>query len=350
MNISDQFIISNLKKNPEVRLKVIHLIEESFNYTDNYRFEIDFYPLVAPSNAANNNILIEKSTGNVVAHIGVLPRFLKNKDMLIPIVLMGAMVIQKNKRGQGIFRLFLEHIIKSYEQNCALLLLWSNLSELYNKFDFYEAGLVYQTGNKDFDSELLSAVYNKTTFQKLNDFQFNSIKQLYEQMSDHDISLIHRSDNDWESIKNISSTDLYLLNEDGMINGYFCVHKGHDLRNIIHEIVFISENKENLIETLRDYKLWLTPNLSKFSKEATPFYTGFFRPGNQNRFNDFLSNWSNHEIEVIQIKDNLISYKHLNEPLIDTTDLFLKKIFGPDPFFKGYPYGYPVYISGLDSI
>ena len=53
---------------------------------------------------------------------------------------------------------------------------------------------------------------------------------------------------------------------------------------------FKISSKENLIETLRDYKLWLTPNLSKFSKEATPFYTGFFRPGNQNRFNDFLNN------------------------------------------------------------
>ncbi|OFZ27100.1 MAG: hypothetical protein A2381_10610 [Bdellovibrionales bacterium RIFOXYB1_FULL_37_110] len=350
MNISDHFIISNLKKNPEVRLKVIHLIEESFNYTNRNQFKIDFYPLIAPSNAINNHILIEKSSGDVVAHIGVLPRFLKNKDMLIPIILMGAMVVQKNKRGQGLFRLFLESIIKSYEPNCALMLLWSNLTGLYNKFNFYEAGIIYQTGNNDFDHQLLSKIYDRTSFSKLNDAQFNSIKKLYDQMSDHDLSLIHRSDNDWESIKKITSTDLYLLTEDDIINGYFCVHKGHDLENIIHEIVFISENKESLIETLRSYKLWLTPNLSKPSKEATPFYTAFFRPGNQNRFNDFLNNWSNHEIEVVQIMDNLISYKHLNEPLMDTTDLFLKKIFGPDPFFKGYPYGPLIYISGLDSI
>ena len=133
---------------------VFSLIESEFFYAQEFSFAIDFAPLVNPNNFDNCFLVIEKETRTLAAHLGVLPRIMtKNKNDL-PVIMIGGIVTKKNHRNKNLFRGLMTYIENKFENKAALAFLWSDLENIYEKFSFFRAGGIIETGKGVITSRL----------------------------------------------------------------------------------------------------------------------------------------------------------------------------------------------------
>ncbi|MCK5071861.1 MAG: GNAT family N-acetyltransferase [Bacteriovoracaceae bacterium] len=351
MKTKARYIHTTLKKRPELRDETIELIEECFGYQQPYSYEVDFLHLMNKKNMNQCFIVYDSKEQKVVSHAGVNLRLIGNSDFQIQSALMGGMATHPDYQGQGHFKSLFENVLHHYENKVSLFILWSNLDKLYAKFGFHEAGGQLETGKLPFNESQLNINFKKTKFSKLDYKNFKLIRDIYELDTSREYTTIMRSNIDWENIKNINSTDLYLCyNKNGNFDGYFCVGKGFDLQGIIHETGFYPEVRNQYFEKLAKYKMWLPQKNTWKPDNGYLLYLALFRPGNTSLFKNMVAAWSKNDILINKYDGNIVSYNHLGEPLIDTMEEFLKKLFGPEPFFEGFNYGPPLFFSGLDSV
>ena len=140
--------------------------------------------------------------------------------MTSPIALLGGISVHKDFRGKGLFKRLMDHVICTYENKVSLFILWSDLKELYNKFNFYEAGLVFQTGDMNLsENKSIEVFFEKTKLSNLNQSEIQELRIIYESYSEENLTYIERGDKHWEILKNITSCDLYLFKRKGKIQG-----------------------------------------------------------------------------------------------------------------------------------
>lgn len=250
----------NLATHPQFRLPVLQLIEKNFQYKEPFHFECDFYPLLAPTNQTNNHILLDDH--RLVGHIGVCLREWGN----FKVAFIGGIAVDENYQKQGHFKTLMQHVLTQYEKKCETFILWSDLHSLYEKFGFKAHEGLIQTGEFAFNKP---NIYEESTWNKLNNEEWNDIKNLYVTMAKNFVTL-KREEQDWKNVAQMSSTRLFLKrNANGKILAYFCVGKGQDLTDIIHEIAFASnEIKLKLYKDLAQFKLWLPQSEKKYFPEA----------------------------------------------------------------------------------
>jgi hypothetical protein len=332
---------TTLARHPQLFKETNSLIERSLNYPSTENFAVDFYPVMNPQNFKNNHILYNNE---VMAHIGVNFRELIGREITLPVALFGGVAVKDKHRGQGYLKLLLNQLIKKHEKEVGLFILWSDLTQLYQKFDFFPAG-VFIDNNLE---EIFPKHYTKTKFNRLNSKDLKQIQMIYSNVLCQEYFTFKRDNNHWPMIKNIDSTDLYLSrNEKGDITSYFCRGKGGDLKGVIHEVGYLPENREQVLKDLSSSRLW-RPTLGKEGEDLK--FLGLFRIGNPKIFGDFLLKRSNGDLRLIDVKNNLVTFGFNHVKYSLPSEDFLQYIFGPFPPKEFENFACKLFFSGLDSI
>lgn len=325
--------ITTLKQSPNFYDQCIKLIEKSFGYQNENKFDIDFYPLMQQNNHHNCFLIIENNL--VVAHIGVLIKeiIINNKNHILNFY--GAIAVADSMRGKGLFKKLFKEVL-SKNQNCSLHLLWSNKIELYKKFSFYPAILQFEYPKTNNHNKS----FIKSNYHLLNYQEQQQIQNLYHNDFEYRIK---RTSNDWDNISKITSTDLYIKKINNNIENYFFMNKGADLTNVIHEYGFINENE---LSQMQSYgKIW-TCNQFKI-KDLVSQYSSLIAVGKN--FKEFIKDYTFNKVKVINNTNTDVTFSYNNDTFNFSTSEFLTGILGPGQF-EELKFCKPLYICGLDSI
>lgn len=339
--------ISTLKESPEYRQAVIKLIENAFDYDPNFHFDIDFYPLTSEDNAANCFILLDDKQ-RVIGHIGTLPKKLANNGRSLPVILIGGIAIDPDHRGKGLLNELLPYVINKYNDSTALFILWGQLVEMYEKYNFHPAiGLLEQSPSYENNETL-----EETTLQKLSTKDKEQIQKIYNDITSNQFTTILRDAKDWMAIEKIISSKLYLgRNEKNEIEFYFFKGKGQDLQNVIHEFGYRDANsREKLFSILNNEMTWVPEGLIEDFPLAQLCSSALIRIGSTTLFRQFIEEWSHGEITVFNLDENEIEFEFHNNLYDFQLKEFFTMIFGPNPAHELQNFFRPVFISGLDSI
>lgn len=337
---------TNLAQNPELYNETVRLIEKSFNYPPGHSFEDDFYNLLTPINHKHNHILVDGD--KVVAHIGVNLKEVAKDEISCLVAFIGGVAVNEDYRGQGHFKTLFNYVIEKYSENCAFFLLWSDKSELYKKYDFYEFGAVTQLGQKEEDEDYFNSLgFKKTKLKSLKEEEIKKLHKLYK----HNVSgylAPKRTPRSWDTISNIVTTDLYIQKDNREITNYFFINKGFDLPGVIHENSFFKD--EPLLEKFKEYKLWLPEKHSTYMESSASLYTGIIKIANTALFSDFIRKIFSNDLLISEVIDNNVEFSFKEEDFTLPLDEFVHFILGPHPAEEFLPYGNWFFIPGLDSI
>lgn len=320
----DTLEITTLAEKPELYKETISLIESGFGYESDNSFEVDFAPLVQKRNFKNLYIIID-ADNNVLSHLGFLEKKIVYKDKEFPIVMLGGIVTKTEAQGLGLFRKLYEHSISKYSP--LFFVLWGSEERLYNKFDFYYAGAIFQNEG----TQGLKETYNEVPMSKLSDSHKFLLKELYSKAA-KDFWHIKRTDDDWEELYKITSTKLYMDR-----NCYCFRGKGRDLTNIIHEgYPFVG---------FRDNKYWLP-----FPGNNSNVYPlGMFKVGNKSYLDEFCEFVSNGRLRILSV-DKVVKLVFEGQELEVEIQDFIPGLLGPYPLEEFQEFSPQFYFSGLDSI
>ena len=341
----NNLICTTLAQEPSLYKDVIALIEKSFGYPANQKFEIDFYPLICQANWSNNIILVNHSK-QLLGHIGVNLRELGTQNFNTPVALLGGIAIDPAYRGAGHLNQLFNYVINKYLSQVSCFLLWSNLDQLYQKFSFHQFGGMIQTGTHQLPAQF--SEIKKCRWSQITAEQFEQCKSLYNSSLRKDYTTFARNDEDWERIRKISSTDLYFKeNERQEMLYYFCANKGFDLNDVIHEIAYQKEYKEELLIHLKDFKQWIPEEHNHLFACQHVLYAGLIRLGDSNRFTKFINQWSNGKIKIQNLTQEQVEFLVDKEIHRLNHLTFVQNLFGPNPIFRLGP---SLFFSGLDTI
>lgn len=324
---------TNLLKNPEYYIDTIKMIEKSFDYSSKNKFDIDFYPLMQKNNHKNNYILIQDD--KIAAHIGVLKRAITINGKEYFIVMYGGIAVDEHFRGKGLFKQLFNKVLSEHKEY-ALHLLWSDQLEMYQKFQFYPA-----IGQVEYNHSLDDALgFDPAQLNDLTDKEFEQIKKIYNDQND---IRINRSAQQWDDLKKITSTRLYIKKEGDKISNYFFTGKGEDLDGVIIEIGDFKD-----IEMIKNYGVVWAPK-GFIDLEYENLYAALVKIGDPQIFTDLIKQYTQDSVQVTHIEENEVSFKFENKEFHMKTQDFLTGVLGPGQFeeLQACP---PLYISGLDSI
>ena len=340
-----KYIESTLAQLPDFFDDTIKLIEKEFKYPAHHSFLNDFYPLMGPLNHENCHILIDGE--KVIGHIAVKERTLTYKSTSTKVALIGGIALDEKYQQQGNFTPFFNKIVQKYSSKNALLLLWSDLKPLYNRFNFFEAGGVIQTGKKKLLSENLPKEWETTQFSKLTDTDFARIKSLYKEQN---LLTLERSESDWDQIKEISSASLYIKRENKEVCSYFVKDKGNDLSGIIHEFVTRGNNVLEAIEQFTDYQVWIPEVYNSTFNKKDIFFCSFMKISNIELLSTFLQALTKDQVSLISYEGECVKVRYKEAEFDFSVEEFLTGVFGPNPIEEFSEIMPHLYIAGLDSI
>ena len=350
--IPNNFALTTLSENPEYFEEVIRLIEEEFHYSETQQYEKDFAPLVNPLNFENCYLYIDQETNTVAAHLAICLRTMIKNNAEINIGLIGGIATHKNYRGKNLFTNLMNHVLNLHANDIGLFILWSDLEGLYEKFSFYRSGGLIETGKRHFSFDQRPVGYEKTQFSKLSDKDFNSVTELYQNFNQKIFFTIKRDNKDWSIIREMTSIDLYIKrNLEGEIEKYFCINKGRDLTDIIHEVSCKSPaDYLHLLKDVNSFKTWLPETDSDKVSSKEFFYTAFIKLGNLELLNQFLNNVSQGELALLKNEADAVNFRYKDKVFDVSAKDFLQYLFGPKPLTEFVNYKLSIYIAGTDSI
>ncbi|MBF0297729.1 MAG: hypothetical protein HQK51_03365 [Oligoflexia bacterium] len=281
--------------------------------------------------------------------------------------MLRGIVVSKEFRNIGLSKILLNHIFDKYTKNIAMFLLWSDLIDLYNKFDFHlsigqiEYSCSQSDSKKNHNNHYL---ITKTLYKSISHSEKKQIHELYRNIIEQQYTTFHREKTDWELIEKITSADLFIITNiqnqkqstDSQIVAYYFANKGQDLKNVVHEFAILNEHQSSILPIIFEQnphaKIWLPESGSTnfFDAKFEKKYMGLIKIGDKKIFLNFIHQWSNEEIKIKSINNNNITFTYNKQIYFETIEKFLTFIFGPNPLSEWKHYGKPIFISGLDSI
>jgi len=344
---------SNLKDKPTLFYSVTKLINHSFNYDLSNKFQTDFYPLVNQEHWENNHLILDQND-TVVGHIGARQKNLLINKHKVPITMLGGFCIHPLYRKRGIFKNFIQKVISHYQEQSALLMLWSDRIDFYRLFEF-SFGMSFMSTSPDGrrKSRLDDRFHiEKTKFHLLKKDELKKVAQLYEDFICKKFHTIHRSKLDWENIQEIESTDLYLIKREQKIRGYFVKNKGQDLTNIVHEFAMTSDVEQDVCRYLKTHhQIWYPETYSPLNDEKDHLnYLALLRKGSDEKFIKLFDVLSGGDIKINKIEKNKVHFSFLKEDYIHSLSTFYALFFGPSPADEFKDHFKSWFISGLDSL
>lgn len=328
---------TTLAASPEYYDQVISLCERAFEYKDGQSYAVDFAPLMSVMNHGHNHVFLTEKN-ELVGHIGVKQREIAFNNKVARFALLGGISIVPKHQRQGHLQQMMEEVISKYKTKCALFLLWSDLTELYKKFNFFEAGMVYQYSLNDSPVNIFET-------KKLKEFSpkdFELIKKLYHKNLSSHLSF-QRNELDWEVIREIESADWYL---DAQRMEYFVANKGRDLENVVYEHNISDLSKLRLLNS--QFTIW-SPKKLELSNESL-LYTAFFRCANPEKAKDFFNSIANQSFQIEQIIDDQVWLNASGQTYKLPLREFTQGIWGPESIEELSRQVLALYVSGLDSI
>ena len=149
----------------------------------------------------------------------------------------------------------------------------------------------------------------------------------------------------------MTSIDVFIKkNSDGILEQYFCVNKGRDLTNVIHEIGCTPDQYLNLIKSVQKYRTWLPESELSLTSNNEIFFTAFIRLGNFEILQSFLKNISNDEMNLYELTEHGVCFSFNNTDYRVSQKDFLQFLFGPRPIKEFEKFLLSPYIPGTDSI
>ena len=317
--------VKTLKDSPEKLNECVELIEQAFGYNDNYSYKEDFSPLFHEHNLQKCYFIEEE--GLVTATLLTLPKMLEYKDIKLPALFIGGIGVRDENRGAGLFRSLLETVLL-LNSHYALYLLWSDLSQLYEKFNFYEFGLIEEN---DLGEEKP---------QDLKEFPPEDLETVitsYQSLSSHTL-VPHRTPEDWHDLFQSQSIDHMT---DGKGHFYF-LNKGMDLQGVCHERHPLNS------PDLAGYSNWCyTPE----NAERVSRYMGFLRLGNLEALSDFIEKTSNKRLFIVERNTEGLITVSFDGDYYDLSEKdFIQGIWGPGQIEEWIGLIPPLVIFGHDSI
>jgi hypothetical protein len=314
----------------------VKLIENSFNYSKDNKFDVDFYPLMEPSNHQNNFLLLQDN--NLIGHIGVLIKSFIIDEIEFKVPMFGGIAIDPSYRGKGYFKEFFNHTLDKFK-GFAFNLLWSNKLELYEKFEFHPC-------IKQFEYNTKVLIDNPTFIKyKLKDLDNNQIKQLSYIYNQSKELRYKRSIQDWNNLKKITSSDIFIKENNNIISNYFFQNKGEDLNEVIYEYGHLSDIQEILGHGV----LWSPFQYHEYIEYSSCLYASLLKICDINSFKEFVHLYTQKHIKIQNINDKKITFFFEKNQFELSIANFLEGIFGPNQFTE-LDFVMPILISGLDSI
>ncbi len=329
-----------LNNSPHFKEQVISLIESALDYPLENEFEKDFYPLLTPRNYKNIHFLTDRND-QVASVVCLKQRFLLAGDVKIPVYLIGGVATDPDHRKKGLSHLLFKKIFSIYKDG-ACYLLWSDLTNFYQKLGFTEMGVIYQSLIRPTSQ----SPFEKTNIRDLKNQEMAELISLYNK-SGHSVMTLQRNDLDWCELKGISSADLYIHKKDNHIINYFLVNKGADLKNIIYESFDPSSLSVPSSDFSQELTLW-SPAPPKTI--LSQIYLGHLKIIPNDYFKCFIHSIGQGHIQVTKITDKIIHF------LVDDNEYqllhsdFLRGLFGPEYIQELSTKAIPLWISGIDSI
>lgn len=315
--------IRTLENSPERLQDCLTLIEKSFEYDSNFSFKEDFNLLINKPNY-KNCFFIEQEN-KVTATVFTLPRVLEYKSHKLPVLFIGGISVDQEVQGQGLFRELFETVI-TLSGSYALFFLWSDMSNLYEKFNFYEFGEICEKESS-----------KNEEIQNLSHEEFLKIEEEYIKLS-QEFVLPHRSFEDWQLLWNTKSIKK-VTDQSGNI---LFINKGMDLQGIIHESYPISA-PNNTINTMWNF------NQIKDENSVNRFM-GFVRLGNLESLSRFVMAISNEQIEIMSSENSILNISYLNDPYNMSEKDFIQGLWGPGKIEEWNDIIPKILIFGFDSI
>ena len=317
--------VKTLQQVPNKLEECLKLIENSFNYESPYSFKDDFELLIHESNWSNCFLL--EADGEVICTVFTLPRLLLYKDATLPVLFIGGISVHHSYRGQGHFKSLLETILLT-QNSYGLFLLWPDLSSMYEKFNFFEFGLI---------EEITPTKANK--LRPLDEKEFRNLAPLYEKLKEKYI-IPERSKEDWNLLW--LSTSIDKMSDDN--NSAYFLNKGMDLQNIIHESYPLLKTNNT------PYSLWNFN--SELNNTHDSRYTGFMRLGNLSHLSHFIDTISDGRLVI----SHEITEQGMVEVVFDGETYFLgikdfiQGLWGPGAIKEWSSFIPSLIIFGFDSI
>jgi hypothetical protein len=326
--------LTTLAQSPVYYADTIKLIEKSFDYTSDNKFDVDFYPLMNKENHINCHLLV--SDNRVIAHIGVLLKTITIDTKTFKIAMYGGIAVDENERGKGHFKEIFNEVLSRYSDNC-LHLLWSDHLEMYEKFNFYPAIEQFE-----YNDSLEDAFgFEPTTLKELSQIDIMSLDSIY---SSQDDFRIDRTMEDWKTLSHITSTQLYIKRTDGRISNYFFMNKGEDLTGVVIEVGCFDD-----FEEIKNFGVVWSPEFLDIPYEGDVLYAAVLRIGEVASFKDFITTYTDKEIEILNISEEVVDFIFEENNFSMSHNEFITGVFGPSRFNEIEDI-FPLYISGLDSI
>lgn len=317
--------VKTLKDSPQKLNECIELIEQAFGYDDKNSYKDDFSPLFHEHNLENCYFIEEDD--QVTATLLTLPKVLEYKDHKLPVLFIGGIGVRDEKRGAGLFRSLLETVIL-LNGSYALHLLWSDLSDLYEKFSFYEFGQIEENDLTQADGP---------TLEKFPPEELETIIKSYQSLSQNCL-IPHRTPEDWHDL--FQSHSIKHLT-DGKGHFYF-VDKGMDLQGVCHERHPVTS------PDISGHSNWryFPKNPEQISR-----YMGFVRLGNLELLSDFIEHTSNKRLFIIEKNEEGKITVSFDGDYYDLSERdFIQGIWGPGKIEEWEGLIPPLVIFGHDAI
>jgi predicted GNAT family N-acyltransferase len=336
--------IKTLKDRPEFRQESLALIEKSFGYEKDQSYSVDFYSLIRKENDENRFLLLKEE--KLIGHIGVKKKIFHFHNFESTFIFIGGIAIAESERGKGYFQKLMDHVLNHYKNDCALFMLWSDKSSLYEKFGFH-----LSIGQMQLNpSELELKEFRKIKYKQCNYEEKVQIQELYNSFIETQFFCPKRTEYSWKEIEDITSSDLYIKKYKEKIICYAFVGKGKDLANTCHEIAFAEEKmmKDYILNPL--FQTWLPEIYSQQSPNSQLQYGSLVKINKNKLFRDLIDFWSDGEIIINSMTSEKIYFNFMNESFELSHQEFLTSLFGPYPFKEFQHFHKSILIPGLDSI
>jgi hypothetical protein len=194
------------------------------------------YPTaLTPSNMHNMSIITTDDTGSaeqhkIISHALIKPIITKTPHAIYKIGAIGSVVTDPSFRQQGLSTLNMQNCLaKATEQECDLVILWSDKKEFYEKFGFELAG---HENTYVFDTPQPTQRNENVRFLKGTQIDPQAILKLYAQ---HSVGSV-RSLDDLQQFLKIPNSNVYTAwSSSNQLLAYAVDGKGADLQTFIHE-------------------------------------------------------------------------------------------------------------------
>lgn len=207
--------------------QVVDFLNTNLRQDNNWTITSEYPTALSQNNIHNMSIITEDE--KIVAHAVLKTLIIKTPIAIFKVGAIGSVVTDPEYRERGHSRKNIEKCIElAQQQDCDLVVLWTDQFDYYRKMGFELAGFDYS-----YVIENKTPIKNKDLrFVSGNNVDPAALQKLYSQHTVHAI----RSNDDFKQFLKIPNSNLYTAwNQQNQIVAYAVEGKGVDLINYVHE-------------------------------------------------------------------------------------------------------------------